>query len=297
MKKKSPLTFKFCPRQRPRSRARLALSLLPLALAFALPVLAWADAGVPAAGDAFIVTVPTAAIYGAPSDAGAPSGKVARGRVLKANGQSENGFIGLSTKSGKTLWIRGEDVRSQEPAGGSEQDLQKVSMSPEQEGRSGGRNSAGESAGRDRDWGLHYPPRATFDLGASSGSYSSGGNTYSYTELNLGLNLFFAEWLDWRNAVFYRLVSGADNIYGLDTSLRGILGIGGRGLGLTLFAGPGYRFPNEGGNVPFAEAGVIFKASGFALGGGIRTFLNSWVSSGVANDTQYFIILSGGGSL
>ena len=135
--------------------------------------------------------------------------------------------------------------------------------------------------------------RLTFDLGLSSGSV--GG--FNYTEFNLGLNWYFTSFLAWRNAVFARLASGVSTVYGLDSSVRGILSLGGSELGLTAFAGPGFRFVTLGANVPFAEAGVVFKLPVLALGGGVKTFFNNWVTPNAPSDTQYFIILSGGGSL
>ena len=147
------------------------------------------------------------------------------------------------------------------------------------------------------DHALHFPPRLTFDLGASTGSYSNGASSLSYSELNVGLNAFFAHWLDWRNALFARFVSGGTNVFGLDSSVRGILTLGDSELGATLFAGPGWRFANTGDHVPFLEGGAVFNIRGVALGAGVRSFQRSWVGSSLSNDLQYFIILSGGGSL
>jgi hypothetical protein len=142
----------------------------------------------------------------------------------------------------------------------------------------------------DRGFGLHH---ATFDLGASLGSV----NDVNYTEANLGLNLYFFEWLAWRNAIFGRFLSGQDAIWGLDSSVRGILNLGDGALGMTAFAGPGYRFVNKGDNAPLLEAGIVFRLAGIALGGGAKTIINSAVRSSAPNDTQYFLILAGGGSL
>lgn len=135
--------------------------------------------------------------------------------------------------------------------------------------------------------------RLTFDLGLSVGSV----NNKSYTEFNLGLNTYFTSYFAWRNAVFARFASGVDNIYGLDSSVRGIFSTDLGALGFTAFAGPGYRFASRGGNVPFAEGGLVFKLPMITLGGGIKAFFNKMVDSNSENDTQYFIILSGGGSL
>lgn len=135
--------------------------------------------------------------------------------------------------------------------------------------------------------------RVTYDLGVSAGSYGE----HSYTELNLGLNLFFSEYVSWRNALFGRFVSGDDSFYGLDSSVRGTYDLRGDVGGFTAFAGPGYRFASQGKSVPFAEAGLVLHLGGISLGGGVKSLFNSAIESGAANDTQYFIILAGGGSL
>lgn len=135
--------------------------------------------------------------------------------------------------------------------------------------------------------------RITYDIGLSAGSV----NNVSYTEANLGVNLYFLEYFAWRNAGFSRFITGQDNIYGLDTSLRGIFSAGNSAGGFTAFAGPGWRFVTRGDSPPFAEAGVVVKLAGISLGGGVKSFYNSAIRSGAEDDTQYFIILSGGGSL
>ena len=138
----------------------------------------------------------------------------------------------------------------------------------------------------------------TYDLSGSLGS-TAGRN---YQEVSLGLNAFFYEWLAWRNSAFARFVDGTDNVYGLDTSARFILNLGDRKFGLTAFAGPGFRFATSSGkapadSAPFAEAGVVAKLGGLAIGGGVKTVYNNFVRSGAVLDTQYFLILAGGGAL
>lgn len=135
--------------------------------------------------------------------------------------------------------------------------------------------------------------RITFDLGASTGSV----NGYSYSELNLGVNAYMTDYFAWRNAGFARLQTGEKNIYGLDSSLRGIFDVSGSLAGFTAFGGPGFRFVNEGDNVPFIEGGLVLRGAGLSIGGGAKTFFNSVIRSGAPNDTQYFLILAGGGSL
>ncbi|PWU20504.1 MAG: hypothetical protein C5B49_04180 [Bdellovibrio sp.] len=141
----------------------------------------------------------------------------------------------------------------------------------------------------------------SWDLGAATGSY--GGS--SYTEANLGLNWFLLDYLNWRNALFGRFVSGADNVFGLDSSLRlqTFLSTESGGLGVGFFAGPGYRFARSDYSAAFLEGGVQFKLGGLRIGGGVKQFYYSNPGLDVLGnrlpntDTVYFIILSGGGVL
>lgn len=261
------------------------VSLIFPALFVASGGLSFAFAQADSAPSVWVVTAPTASVYSEPTDDARAAGRVQKGRLLRSNGERRGSFIGLSTKSGQKLWIREADARPSQPVSDRsvEDDLERAPLRPIERGS--------------RSSGPHIPPRATFDLGASTGSVSARGTSFSYTEINLGLNLFFYDWLDWRNAVYGRLVSGYDNSYGLDTSLRGIASFGNSQLGATAFAGPGWRFPSDEGGTPFIEGGLVFRLPGIALGGGARSFLRSWVNSGQPNEVQYFIILSGGGSL
>lgn len=144
-------------------------------------------------------------------------------------------------------------------------------------------------------------PKLTYDLGGAAGTYVG----QSYTEINLGLNWKLADYLVWRNAVFARMVSGADNLYGLDTSLRlqHYASSDDGQFGLGFFGGPGYRISKTNASAFFAEAGVQVKLGGINLGGGVKYF--SYPNPGndstgnklPTNDTVYFLILSGGGTL
>ena len=140
--------------------------------------------------------------------------------------------------------------------------------------------------------------RMTFDISGSLGNTSGRG----YQEISLGLNAYFTDWFVWRNSGFSRFIEGTDNVYGLDTSARFVLNLGTSALGLTAFAGPGYRFATTNGSIPadsapFAEGGIVAKLGGVSIGGGVKTVFNSVVRSGTPEDTQYFLILAGGGSL
>ncbi len=134
--------------------------------------------------------------------------------------------------------------------------------------------------------------KKTFDLGLSSGTI----NNQSYTEIDLGLNLYFNPYFDFRNALFGRFGSGTQNFFGLDSSARGVYSADLSGFGFTAFAGPGMRFPSQGNVTPFIEGGLVMKAPGIGIGVGAKAIENSWVSS-LPNETQIFIILSGGGEL
>jgi hypothetical protein len=138
----------------------------------------------------------------------------------------------------------------------------------------------------------------TYDISGSLGNTSGRG----YQEVSIGLNAFFNEWFNWRNSGFGRFIEGSDSVYGLDTSGRFVLNLGDAKLGLTAFVGPGYRFATSAGNsqadsAPFAEGGVTVKLGGLRIGGGVKTVFNSVVRSGAPEDTQYFLILGGGGVL
>lgn len=264
----------------------LIVFVFAFALVFALAVIgsgisssARAQEAVHGRGAVFVVASPSASLYSEPDESKLLPTQLKRGRRVQVSGEEEGGFLRLLTKSGSTIWIRASDVTSERSK--ADQDL----VEP------GRMHAPATEKGPVSSWlGIE---RATFDIGLSGGSY--GGK--SYTEGTLGLNLYFTSYLAWRNAIFGRFQQDAENLWGLDTSPRLILGIGGAAMGLTLFGGPGYRFQSRGTNVPFAEGGVVFKLVGIAIGGGVKTLFNSAVHSGVADDTQYFLILAGGGSL
>lgn len=142
--------------------------------------------------------------------------------------------------------------------------------------------------------------RLTYDLGVSSGSI----NDRTYTEVNLGLNWFMTDWVNWRNAAFSRQGSGIESVQGLDSSLRffGSSYTQGRGLGVDAFAGPGVRLASNKHSAVFGEAGLVFQLGGIRLGAGAKV-LNYFENREIdnvslpKNETQYFIILGGGGSL
>lgn len=144
-------------------------------------------------------------------------------------------------------------------------------------------------------------PTFTYDLGFSTGSYSQ----HSYSEIQLGLNWNFLEYMIWRNSLFSRFGSEIDSAAGLDSSLRLEYRTPAdeRGFGINLFAGPGVRLSNSENTGVFAEAGAIVRSGGFAIGGGLKSIQYSSPgrdSNGnelSKNDTVVFLILAGGGSL
>lgn len=135
--------------------------------------------------------------------------------------------------------------------------------------------------------------RLTYDIGFSTGSVGST----NYSEGNVGLNYFLKRWFSLRSALFGRFIS-PENIYGLDLSGRFFYDVSfGKRSGMTFFGGPGYRFVTLGDNVPFIEGGLVTHLGSFSIGAGLKTFYNNAVRSGAPQDTQYFLILAGGGAL
>lgn len=232
------------------------------------------------AGAVFVVSAVEAPIYRSPADSSKTASTVKRGRRIEAAGAEENGFIPTLTRSGAKAWLKISDLTAEVV---TRTDDSLVPLEPK---------AKPSRVGKRGPLGLE---RLTFDLGASFGKVAD----VSYTEVELGLNAYFTHWLAWRNAVFGRFPSAGSSIYGLDTSVRLILDLSGAIGGITAFAGPGVRLASGAshGAVPFAEGGAVFKIVGFAIGGGVKVLLNSMVQRGDPNDTQYFLILAGGGSL
>ena len=133
----------------------------------------------------------------------------------------------------------------------------------------------------------------TWDIGASTGQT----NKANYSEIGVGVNWYFLDWMAWRNAAFARFQTGENAAAGIDTSVRPIFHFGDNKFGLTTFFGPGYRFVTRGVNAPFGEAGVVFNISQVSVGVGGKAIMNEWSNSRYENDTQFFIILAGSGTL
>lgn len=141
----------------------------------------------------------------------------------------------------------------------------------------------------------------TYDLGGASGS----DNGDSYAEIHLGLNWFMVDWLNWRNAIFTRFGTDLPSVNGLDSSLLATLALetSGHGFGVELFAGPGLRFATANNSGAFVEGGMVFNLAGLHIGAGARCidyYNNRYDNLGdplAKNETQFFVILSGGGVL
>jgi hypothetical protein len=144
-------------------------------------------------------------------------------------------------------------------------------------------------------------PVLTWDVGAASGSYGGAG----YSEVNLGVNWHLLDYLVWRNAVFGRFISGASNVFGLDTSLRfqSFAQTDDRNFGIGFFAGPGYRFSQVNYTAAFLEGGLLLKLGGLNVGVGAKEFYYSNPGTDIYgrrmsnSDTVVFFILAGGGAI
>ncbi|AGH96149.1 hypothetical protein [Pseudobdellovibrio exovorus] len=145
-------------------------------------------------------------------------------------------------------------------------------------------------------------PFFDLDISGSSGNYN--GRTYS--EVHLGVNMNFTEWLTWRNAAFKRFGSGGteDDITGLDSSLRLVLSKPFSGGAFRFFLGPGYRWadPSEK-NAGFAEGGLGLSFGRFSVSAGAKYLkydkiqYNSAGAETKRDDLSYFLTLSGGAGL
>lgn len=145
---------------------------------------------------------------------------------------------------------------------------------------------------------LSQKPLVDVDLGVAAGSY----NGSSYSEINLGVNLNFTEWLTWRNSGFRRFGSnGAKDITGLDSTLRLISTNPFDGGSFRLFAGAGYRFTDATDkNALIGEGGLGLQLGGFGLGAGAKYLKydkTQYDVNGVetkGDDLIYFFSLMGG---
>lgn len=145
-------------------------------------------------------------------------------------------------------------------------------------------------------------PFFDLDISGSSGNY----NGTTYTEMHLGLNLNFTDWLTWRNAAFKRFSSTtANDITGLDSSVRLSVANHFDGGGVNFFAGPGYRWTSSSDkNALFGEAGATLSFGRFSVGGGAkylrydRTQLDPTTGLETKrDDINYFITVAGGAGL
>jgi hypothetical protein len=202
-------------------------------------------------------------IYSSPNASSETKGILKKGKRLKTYGE-QGEFLKIHLKGGQTAFVKASDL-----------DVPEASLEDDENLVDNGDNF--------KRWNMQ--------IGVSSGS--SGGRSYS--EVNLGIGYYFFRWLLFQNSLFASF-NRVENIYGLDSSLRGVLNTDLGGIGhLHLFAGPGYRVASDGDyNTVFTEAGLVTTLMGFSLGGGVKTFYYSMKNANYANENQYFIILSGG---
>lgn len=144
-------------------------------------------------------------------------------------------------------------------------------------------------------------PLVDIDLGFSTGNYN--GSTFS--EVNLGVNLNFTDWLTWRNSGFKRFGSTqTKEITGLDSTLRLISTNHFDGGLFRLFGGAGYRFTDDSNkNALVGEGGVGLQVGRIGLGAGVK-YLKYDKTQHDSNKIEmsnseviYFVALSGGASL
>jgi hypothetical protein len=132
------------------------------------------------------------------------------------------------------------------------------------------------------------------DFGISTGSYED----QPYTEATYGLNLSLSEHRIWRNAVWGRFAGSS--VLGLESSLRWLYDSNPQkgGLGIAAFAGPGIRLSDAKNTGFFVDGGLLLKAAGFAVGGGLKLLYYS--SPGIdakgnlksKSDSMVFLILA-----
>ncbi|MGZ3691483.1 MAG: hypothetical protein ACXVAX_08265 [Pseudobdellovibrio sp.] len=141
----------------------------------------------------------------------------------------------------------------------------------------------------------NHKPFVSFDVSGSGGNY----NGKSYTELHLGMNLNFTDWLTWRNSAFKRVTSGSTaDTTGLDSSLLLNYSVS----PVNFYAGPGYRFASDSDqNALFAQAGASIKVSVLTVGAGLqyirydKTQIDPVAGTQTKqDDTSYFLTFSGG---
>lgn len=148
------------------------------------------------------------------------------------------------------------------------------------------------SLGKAHAAGTKSSNQLTYDIGLVSGRV---GNQ-NYTEAHFGLNFWLLDWLNWRNSVFGRFANVT--AFGLDSTARYQQDIGmTSSTSLTMFAGGGYRLVSAGRSAPLVEAGIMANLGSISVGVNARSILNSVSDSGSTNDTQWMLVLAGGGSL
>lgn len=145
-------------------------------------------------------------------------------------------------------------------------------------------------------------PLVDIDIGGSSGVY----NSKSFTEVNLGINLNFTDWLTWRNAAFKRFSSGGDrDLQGVDSTFRFTATTKFNGGSFRAFVGPGYRWADPSNkNAVVGEAGLGINIGRVGVSGGAKylKYDKLQIDSRTGLETSredivYFLTISGGAGL
>lgn len=205
-----------------------------------------------------------------------------QGKRIKVYTPAKNSYYQIKAKRGRRLFIAEKDISLDADL---ENDIEKI---PRKSGSQ-----------------FKYQSKFTYDF-----SFSTGNNKVlksgtvdeivdsTYSEFNLGLNYHYSSFLAWRNALFYRSQSEADNFYGLDTSGRAGFAFGSGAMGLSAFGGAGYRFVSEGDSAPFYEVGFVTRLLGMTFGLSYKEVLNKLVNDddNIENDQIFGISLAAKGA-
>ncbi len=151
-----------------------------------------------------------------------------------------------------------------------------------------------------RTLGEREKPLVDIDIGGASGNY----NGQSYSEVNLGVNLNFTDWLTLRNSAFKRFGTKDNDITGLDSTLRLILTEKFDSATFRLFGGAGYRFadPSEK-NALIGEGGLGFNFGRLGLGAGAKYLKYDKLQYDFTgkptkgDDINFFFVVSAGAGL
>lgn len=214
----------------------------------------------------------TTSVYAKPSTSSPVLGKIKKDKKIRVRGTQNNGFYMVPLKNGKSVYI---PVASVEPY-----TVKNLSNDVDA-------SNASQSTRKGRFY---------FDIGASAGQTTVNSVSTSYTQITLGVDYFFMDWLSWRNEVFGRFISGNDPLYGVDSSARAHYDIMLDQFKVGVYGGPGYRFVTRGTNAPFALAGVQVRAFNVNLSAQVQKTFYSWANKDYEDATEMRFGLFGSGS-